>query len=88
MVKKLSLLSALTFIGFVVAESNVIELNDTSFESQVNTQETILVEYFAPWCGHCKALGMYAFFLFVYNRLLTILCKPLNMKLPQLSLKT
>lgn len=44
------------FASFVSAESDVIELNETNFESQVS-QDLILVEYFAPWCGHCKALG-------------------------------
>lgn len=66
MVKKSFLLTAIaaTFIATVFAESDVIELDETNFESQVLTQETILVEFFAPWCGHCKALGKYVELLY------------------------
>lgn len=38
-------------------ESNVISLTKDSFSEIVKAEKVILVEFFAPWCGHCKALG-------------------------------
>jgi protein disulfide-isomerase A6 len=38
--------------------TNVIELTDSNFASKVlNSDEPWLVEFFAPWCGHCKQLA-------------------------------
>ncbi|CAG5122802.1 unnamed protein product, partial [Candidula unifasciata] len=37
---------------------DVIELTDSNFESLVlKSQDMWLVEFFAPWCGHCKNLA-------------------------------
>lgn len=41
----------------VVMGSDVIELTDTDFDSKIGTFSTALVEFFAPWCGHCKKLA-------------------------------
>jgi protein disulfide-isomerase A6 len=36
----------------------VIELTDSNFEELVlNSEDFWLVEFFAPWCGHCKNLA-------------------------------
>lgn len=36
---------------------DVVELTDSNFESLVlNSDDMWLVEFFAPWCGHCKNL--------------------------------
>lgn len=37
--------------------SNVIELTPSNFESRViDSDDVWIVEFFAPWCGHCKNL--------------------------------
>lgn len=37
---------------------DVIELTDSNFEELVlNSDDVWLVEFFAPWCGHCKNLA-------------------------------
>jgi len=38
--------------------SNVVELTSANFESEViNSGDAWMVEFFAPWCGHCKNLA-------------------------------
>lgn len=50
------LLASLTRV-LAAAESDVLDLTATNFESVVNPADLILVEFFAPWCGHCKNLA-------------------------------
>jgi protein disulfide-isomerase A6 len=39
-------------------KSAVIELTESNFKSEVlDSSETWMVEFFAPWCGHCKSLA-------------------------------
>jgi len=41
-----------------VQASDVIDLSDTNFKDIVlNSELPIMVEFFAPWCGHCKSLA-------------------------------
>lgn len=38
-------------------KSNVIEITDTNFKEKVlKSKEPFLLEFFAPWCGHCQKL--------------------------------
>lgn len=39
------------------SSDDVVELNDANFERLVLQSDAIwVVEFYAPWCGHCKQL--------------------------------
>ena len=53
----LGLLAALLSVVLVHA-SNVLDLTKTElYDSTIGQSAGVLVEYFAPWCGHCKRLA-------------------------------
>lgn len=48
---------ALLCVSFVRADSDVVILDPENFDSEIASSGITLVEFFAPWCGHCKALA-------------------------------
>ena len=46
------------FVLFVaLCNAEVVSLNAETFDKTIKGDKPVFVKFFAPWCGHCKALA-------------------------------
>ncbi|KAF3445371.1 hypothetical protein FNV43_RR10547 [Rhamnella rubrinervis] len=41
----------------LAVDGKVLELDESNFDSAISAFDYVLVDFYAPWCGHCKRLS-------------------------------
>jgi len=54
---KIVAILAFILFSYVAADSAVVDLTPENFDQVVDGSKHVFVEFFAPWCGHCKHLA-------------------------------
>mmetsp|Transcript_11804 Transcript_11804/g.22105 ORF Transcript_11804/g.22105 Transcript_11804/m.22105 type:complete len:222 (-) Transcript_11804:60-725(-) len=52
----MKLATVITLTLFHLGASKVIKLDDSNFQ-QMTKEKIVFIKFFAPWCGHCKAMA-------------------------------
>ncbi|KAL8155458.1 hypothetical protein AgCh_000739 [Apium graveolens] len=53
----LGTLATILYVCIHTASADVVVLTQDNFHNQVGLDRAALVEFYAPWCGHCKKLA-------------------------------
>jgi len=43
--------------GLYTSTDDVVQLTSANFDQVMKSDELWLIEFYAPWCGHCKSLA-------------------------------
>jgi len=52
-----SVFIVIALLALIASGSDVYDLGVSDFDSEVAKHDIMLVEFYAPWCGHCKRLA-------------------------------
>ena len=53
----LTIISLAILQSYVLGDGHVFVLTDDNYESTLKDNQFVMVKFFAPWCGHCKAFA-------------------------------